>query len=88
MLTYADAAQADTQLDSVDLAVQLKMLRRHGDYDLLTSRGGALPGIRHKAEGRRHKATMSSSPAVPVCVCVCVCVCAMEARLLLRHFSY
>ncbi len=49
MLTHADAAQADTQLDNVDLAVQLKMLRRHGDYDLLTSRGGALPGIRHKA---------------------------------------
>jgi len=34
--------QADTALDGVDLAVQLRLLRRHADYDMLES--GALPG--------------------------------------------
>jgi len=34
--------QADTALDGVDLAVQMRLLRRHGDYQMLSS--GAAPG--------------------------------------------
>lgn len=36
--------QDDTALDGVDLAVQLRLLRRYGDYEMLSS--GALPGGR------------------------------------------
>lgn len=34
--------QADTPLDGVDLGVQMRMLRRHGDYEMLST--GAAPG--------------------------------------------